>query len=94
MDFSVYVPVITGIVGVVGTLLVTRNTNSKDILVHNRTQLSADEQQFRRELREELRLAKEEIHELRGQIIELSRVNKAMVEEIAEYRAMIKGEKR
>lgn len=75
-------PLITGVGGILGTIVVAKITSKKDISINDRIQLSKDEQEFRKELRdtftsykEDLDLSRKEINSLRDEMIKLKDAN-------------------
>lgn len=79
---QVVVPVLTAIVASIGTLLATKNTNTKDITMNDRKALSEDEKLFRQELKEiinthkvDLEEARQEIRMLSDEVAQLHKIN-------------------
>ncbi|EJW13994.1 hypothetical protein M5X02_31455 [Paenibacillus alvei] len=79
---QIVVPAITAIIGSLGTLWATKNTNRKDITMSDRKALSEDEKIFRQELREiiteyktDLEGAREEIRTLSEEVAQLHKIN-------------------
>lgn len=79
---QIVVPVLTAIIGSVGTFWATKNTNRKDITMNDRKALSEDEKIFRQELKEiingykaDLEGAREEIRNLSEEVAQLHKIN-------------------
>jgi predicted RNase H-like nuclease (RuvC/YqgF family) len=75
-------PLITGVGGILSTIVVTKITSKKDISINDRIQLSKDEQEFRKELREtftsykeDLEKSRMEINSLREEMVKLKDAN-------------------
>lgn len=64
------------------TFLGTRSSDRKDITINDRQQLSKDEQQFRAEMREQIRELQELVNQYRQQIVSLE-------EEVRQYKLRI-----
>jgi chromosome segregation ATPase len=75
VEIDTWIPVITGVVSSIGTWVVTRGSNKKDLQINRQQQLSKDEQEFRKELRDELKSHRDQVSHLTARVTDLHDIN-------------------